>query len=89
MLFYAFLDCPRLWPLFAALSIHAGTLDLDFPKIVYNFSILYRAVEGSMICLASFLPGQAKMATLRSHRNNLAGANTDEALQLFCFLAQM
>lgn len=46
-------------------------LDLDFSETMYIFSAPYQAAMGSLIFLVNFLLGQAKLATLRSCRNQL------------------
>lgn len=86
--FYAFLDCPP------------ATVILHFPQhplwhsglgllqdCVHLLYPLPRA-KGCEICLANFMLGQAKTATLKSHRNWLGGAGSNDALQLFCFQVQ-
>lgn len=56
------------------------------PPICFLFHTWQQGV--GMMCLASFLPGQAQMAILRPH-SWLAGASSGVALQLFQFLVQV
>lgn len=46
ILFQAFLDCPRLWPLFATFITLFGVLDLgSFCKTVYTFFYLLLSIQ--------------------------------------------
>lgn len=71
---YSMVCPPAAATLWHAFSTLFGMLDLDFSETVYIFSIWYSAAERSMVYLANFLPGQAKIVILKSHRNQLAGA---------------
>lgn len=71
------LCCPQhhLW--------HAG---LGFLWDCVCFLYPIQEEKGNTIFLASFLLGQVKMATLKSHRNQLAGSGSNNDLQFFCFM---
>lgn len=58
-----FLGCPRLWPLFTALSAVFGMLDLDFSETVYFLYSIPRSLPNE------FPAGPAKLGTLKSYRN--------------------
>ncbi|XP_059578699.1 transposon TX1 uncharacterized 149 kDa protein isoform X1 [Alligator mississippiensis] len=87
-LFHAFLDCPRLRPLFATLELPLRALGRSLSETTYICSYPYRAAEQGAICLANFLLGQAKMAVLKSRRNRLAGTGSDDAPRLFGLLVR-
>ncbi|XP_059585874.1 protein FAM241B isoform X1 [Alligator mississippiensis] len=87
-IFHAFLDCPRLQPLFAALGALLRVLGRDLSEDAYVHSFPYRAAERATVSLANFLLGQAKMATLKSRRNQHSGTGMVDALQLFRLLVR-
>ena len=87
-LFHAFLDCPRLQPLFVTLSLLLRALGRSFSETTYVCSCPYRAAERGPVCLANFVLGQAKLAVLKSRRNRLAGTGSDDALRLFRLLVR-
>ncbi|MGH0138132.1 UNVERIFIED_CONTAM: hypothetical protein FKN15_065177 [Acipenser sinensis] len=73
-LFHAFSECERLRPLFNLLQGILNNLGVVFSKELFIFGVLYSFKMKNRCVLINFLIGQAKLAILKTRKNQLSGS---------------
>ncbi|MBN3281143.1 YTX2 protein, partial [Polyodon spathula] len=73
-LFHAYSECERLRPLFNLLQGILNNLGVVFSKELFIFGVLYSFKMKNRCVLINFLFGQAKLAILKTRKNQLSGS---------------